>query len=70
MGIALILGAIPSFFIAAWFVMIMWGAFIASQFGLPTMSYPTSLLVTIVLWMGVAPLLAASLRNVFFASKS
>jgi hypothetical protein len=69
MGIALILGAIPGFFIAAWFVMLMWGAFLATQFGLPTMSYPTALVVTIVMWMGIAPLMAASLRNVL-SSKS
>ncbi len=74
MGIALIMGAIPGFFIAAWFIMLMWGGLIASKFGMPTMSYPTALLVTITLWMGVAPLLAASFKNViagaFLASKS
>jgi hypothetical protein len=68
MGIALILGAIPGFFIAAWFVMIMWGAFLATSFGLPTMSYPTGMLVTITMWMGIAPLIAASLRNVLSKS--
>ena len=68
MGIALIMGAIPGFFIAAWFVMIMWGAFIATQFGLPTMSYWTAMLVTIMIWMGIAPLLAASFKNVLSKS--
>jgi hypothetical protein len=69
MGIVLIVGAIPGFFIAAWFIMLMWGGLIASKFGMPTMSYPTALLVTITLWMGIAPLLAASFRNIL-SSKS
>lgn len=69
MAIILILGAIPGFFVGSWFIMLMWGAFLAARFGLPTMSYPTAMLITIVLWMGIAPLIAASLRNVI-SSKS
>jgi hypothetical protein len=41
MGIALIMGAIPGFFMAAWFVMILWGN-ISPQLGIDTISYWTS----------------------------
>ena len=69
MSVLLILGAIPGFFFASWLVMIMVGAFVASPTGIPPIGYWTSMLVTITIWMGIAPLLAASLRNVL-SSKS
>jgi Mg/Co/Ni transporter MgtE len=62
MGIALIVGAIPGFFMAAWFVMIMWGN-ISPQLGIQTIGYWTSTLVTIAIWLGVAPLLASSFKK-------
>jgi hypothetical protein len=63
LGVALIMGAIPGFFIASWFVMILWGN-ISPQLGIDTIGYWTSTLVTIAIWLGVAPLLAASFRKV------
>ena len=64
MSVLLILGAIPGFFFASWLVMIMVGAFIAGPTtGIPPIGYWTSLLVTITLWMGITPLIAASLRK-------
>jgi hypothetical protein len=54
-----ILAAIPGFFISSWFLMLMWGV-IASEMGLSvTLSYVNSMLVTITLWLAVAPLAAA-----------
>ena len=63
MGVLLILGAIPGFFFASWLVMIMVGAFVSTPMGIPAIGYWTSTLVTITLWMGIAPLLAASRRK-------
>ena len=63
MSVLLIVGAIPGFFFASWLVMIMVGAFISSPTGIPPIGYWTSMLVTITLWMGMAPLIAASLRK-------
>lgn len=52
-----ILGAIPGFFLSAFFVMLFWGI-IAPDFGIATIGYPKAMLVTIVLWLAVAPLAA------------
>ena len=58
--------AIPSagasFFFSAWLLMIFWGI-IADDVGVETISYPGAMLVTIVLWMVVAPLIAALSRS-------
>ena len=58
MGYFRILSAIPGFFLSAFFVMLLWGV-IAPDLGIPTISYVKSMLVTITLWLGVAPLAAA-----------
>ncbi len=59
MGYFAILSAIPGFFISSWILMLLWGGPIAGYFGIPTISYTTSLLVNITLWLAVAPLAAA-----------
>jgi hypothetical protein len=53
-----ILAAIPGFFLSAFILMIMWGI-IAPDFGVATISYVKSMLITITLWLAVAPLAAA-----------
>jgi hypothetical protein len=58
MGYFRILAAIPGFFLSSFFLMLLWGV-IAPQIDLPTISYITSMLVTITLWIAVAPLAAA-----------
>ena len=58
LGYFRILGAIPGFFLSAFFVMLFWGI-IAPDFGITTMGYPKAMLVTIVLWLAVAPLATA-----------
>lgn len=50
-----ILAAIPGFFLSAFFLMLLWGA-IAPDFGIATISYVKSMLITITLWLAVAPL--------------
>ena len=58
MGYFTILAAIPGFFLSSLFVMLLWGV-IAPDFGVETIGYPMAMLITITLWLGVAPLAAA-----------
>ena len=50
-----ILSAIPGFFLSSFFLMLLWGA-IAPDFGIAAISYVKSMLITITLWLAVAPL--------------
>ena len=52
-----ILGAIPGFFLSAFFFMLLWDA-IAPKLGWVDINYVTSMLITITLWIAVAPLAA------------
>ena len=52
-----ILGAIPGFFLSSFFVMLFWGI-IAPWVDVGTISYPTAMLVTFVIWLAVAPLVS------------
>jgi hypothetical protein len=52
-----ILAAIPGFFISALIFMYLWRT-IAPQIGLINLNYPQSMLVTITLWLAVAPIAA------------
>ena len=58
--------AIPTagvgFFLSAWLTMIFWGI-IAPDFGLDTIGYPKAMLITIAVWLVVAPLAAAVTRK-------
>jgi hypothetical protein len=58
MGFFRILAAIPGFFLSAFFLMLLWGV-IAPDFGIATISYVKSMLITFTLWLAVAPLAAA-----------
>jgi hypothetical protein len=62
MGYFRIFAAIPGFFLSSFFLMLLWGV-IAPKVGLDTISYPMSMLVTITLWLAVAPLAAAAVRK-------
>ena len=57
MGYFRILGAVPGFFLSSFFVMLFWGI-IAPDFGIETIGYPMAMLITIVIWLAVAPLAA------------
>ncbi|MBM3945009.1 MAG: hypothetical protein FJ317_05890 [SAR202 cluster bacterium] len=50
--------AAAGFFLSAWIGMIFWGI-LGPDFGLGTIGYAKSMLVTIALWLVVAPLAAA-----------
>jgi len=62
MGYFTILAAIPGFFLSSLFTMLFWGV-IAPKFGIATIDYPMAMLVTIALWLAVAPLVAAAGRG-------
>ena len=62
MGYFTILAAIPGFFISSLILMALWGA-IAPNLGIPKISYVMAMLVTITLWLAVAPLVAAGRKK-------
>jgi positive regulator of sigma E activity len=57
MGYFRIMAAIPGFFLSSLFFMLLWGV-IAPKLGMEDISYATSMLITITLWLAVAPLAA------------
>ena len=62
MGYFRILAAIPGFFLSSLFLMLLWDV-IAPKIGLVDINYVTSMLVTITLWIAVAPLAATRGRK-------
>jgi len=61
MGYFGILGAIPGFFLSSLFFWLLWDP-ISTKLGLPDINYVTSMLITITLWIAVAPLAASTRR--------
>jgi len=61
-GYLRILGAIPGFFLSSFFLMLLWGA-ISPKLEIDTISYPMAMLITITLWLTVAPLAAAGIKG-------
>jgi len=59
MGYFRIMAAIPGFFLSSYFLMLLWGV-IAPKIGLDSISYTMAMLVTITLWLAVAPLAAVA----------
>ena len=59
------LAAIPGFFISSLILMLLWGV-IAPQIGLKTINYAQAMLVTITIWLVVAPLFAVGARQEWF----
>lgn len=59
MGYFRIFAAIPGFFLSSFFVMLLWGV-IAPKVDVDTISYPLAMLVTITLWLAIAPLAAVA----------
>ena len=62
MGYFTILAAIPGFFLSSFFFMLLWDV-ISPKLGLVDINYVTSMLITITLWIAVAPLAAAAGRR-------
>jgi len=61
-GYFMILTAIPGFFISSLILMALWGV-IANDIGVEKINYPMAMLVTITLWLAVAPLAAVGRRK-------
>lgn len=57
MGYFKILGAIPGFFVSSLILWALWHP-ISGRLDLPGISYVTAMLITITLWLAVAPLAA------------
>jgi positive regulator of sigma E activity len=58
-----VLAAIPGFFLSSLILMALWGT-IAPKIGVEdTISYATAMLVTITLWLAVAPLAAVGRKR-------
>jgi hypothetical protein len=62
MGYFRVFAAIPGFFLSSFFFMLLWGV-IAPKLGLDTISYPMAMLITITLWLAVAPLAAVGAKR-------
>lgn len=62
MGYFTILAAIPGFFLSSFFFMLLWGV-VAPELGWQTIGYPLAMLMTVTLWIAVAPLTAAAVRS-------
>ena len=61
-GYFTILAAIPGFFLSAFILMLLWGV-IVPNFGIEKIDYIMAMLITITLWLAVAPLVAAAGRK-------
>jgi len=62
MGFFRILAAIPGFFLSSFILMLLWGV-ISPKFGIATIDYPLAMLITITVWLTVAPLAAVGSRR-------
>jgi len=62
MGYFAILAAIPGFFLSSLFFMLLWGV-IGPKVGMVGIDYPMAMLVTITMWLTVAPLAAVGARK-------
>ena len=62
MGYFRIMAAIPGFFLSSFFFMLLWGV-IAPKLGMVDINYVTSMLITITLWIAIAPLAAVGRKR-------
>ena len=58
-----ILAAIPGFFLSSLFVMLLWNGPVVSSFGIDKIGYPVAMLITIIVWIAIAPLAAVAGRG-------
>jgi hypothetical protein len=63
MGYFRIMAAIPGFFLSSFFFMLLWDV-VAPKIGLGVdINYVTSMLITITLWIAIAPLAAVGKKR-------
>ena len=58
-----VLAAIPGFFLSSLILMALWGVIAPKTGVVDTISYPTAMLVTITVWLTVAPLAAVGRKG-------
>jgi hypothetical protein len=61
-GYFTMLAAIPGFFLSSFIFMLLWGV-IAPNLGIDKIDYVMAMLITVTLWLAVAPLAAAAGRK-------
>jgi hypothetical protein len=61
-GFFSILSAIPGFFLSSLILMALWNV-ISPNFAIDKIGYPMAMLITITLWLAVAPLVAAGWKK-------
>jgi len=62
MGYFRILAAIPGFFLSSLFLMLLWDV-IGPRLSMVDLNYVTSMLITITLWIAIAPLAATGKKR-------
>ena len=62
MGYFTILAAVPGFFLSSFILMLLWDV-VAPKLEMMDINYITAMLITITLWLAVAPLAAAASRR-------
>ena len=62
MGYSMIFAAIPGFFLSSFFLMVLWGV-IAPDLSIQTVGYGQAMLITLIIWLTVAPLAAAAAKK-------
>ncbi len=62
MGYFRVMAAIPGFFLSSFFFMLLWDV-IAPKLGVADISYVTSMLITVTLWIAIAPLAAVGRKR-------
>ena len=62
MGYFMIFAAIPGFFLSSFFLMLLWGA-IAPDLSIATVGYVKAMLITLTVWLTVAPLAGAAAKK-------
>ena len=62
MGYFTILAAVPGFFLSSFILMLLWDV-VAPKLEMVDINYITAMLITITLWLAVAPLAAAASRR-------
>ncbi len=69
MGFFAVPAAGVGFFVSSFLLMIFWGI-IAPDFGMQTIGYKMAMLITIAIWLAVAPLVAATVKRGVKKSKN
>ncbi len=62
MGYFKIFAAVPGFFLSSFILMVLWGV-ISPDFSIATISYVRAMLITLTIWLVIAPLAGVAGRH-------